>query len=108
MPELRGTVAVVTGASRGAGRAIACVLGERGATVYVTGRSIRGTPTTGGLPGTVEDAADAVTARGGLGIAAAPDHTADAQVEALFDRLPREHARPDMPSKHARGRCAQH
>lgn len=54
-PDLRGTVAVVTGASRGAGRGVAAVLGETGATVYVTGRSVRGAATTEGLPGTIEE-----------------------------------------------------
>src|SRR5215468_9839230 len=67
--SLRGRVAVVTGASRGAGRAIAAVLGERGATVYVTGRSVRGQPTTDDLPGTIEESAEEVTRRGGQGIA---------------------------------------
>lgn len=63
--DLLGRVAVVTGASRGAGRAIAAVLGEHGATVYVSGRSVRGQPTTDGLPGTIDDAAEEVTRRGG-------------------------------------------
>jgi NAD(P)-dependent dehydrogenase (short-subunit alcohol dehydrogenase family) len=53
--NLADRVAVVTGASRGAGRAIAAVLGEHGATVYVTGRSVRGQPTTDNLPGTIEE-----------------------------------------------------
>ena len=61
--DLLGRVAVVTGASRGAGRAIAAVLGEHGATVYVSGRSVRGQPTTDGLPGTIDDAAEEVTRR---------------------------------------------
>ena len=55
--DLLGRVAVVAGASRGAGRAIAAVLGEHRATVYVSGRSVRGQPTTDGLPGTIDDAA---------------------------------------------------
>lgn len=85
---LKGTVAVVTGASRGAGRAIAHVLGERGATVYVTGRSVRGGgPTPDGMPGTIDDTADEVTERGGTGIAVRCDHTVDAEVEALFERV---------------------
>ena len=69
MQTLRKQVAVVTGASRGAGRAIALQLGEAGATVYVTGRSVRGAPTTENLPGTVDETAEEVTARGGTGIA---------------------------------------
>ena len=75
MQTLSGKIAVVTGASRGAGRAIAAVLGEAGATVYVTGRTTRGTPAVDNLPGTIEDTADEVTARGGRGIAVRCDHT---------------------------------
>jgi NAD(P)-dependent dehydrogenase (short-subunit alcohol dehydrogenase family) len=93
---LRGKVAVVTGASRGAGRAIAAVLGERGATVYVTGRSSRAGATTGGVPGTVEDTADEVTARGGTGIPVVCDHTSAAQVAALFERIRDEQGRIDV------------
>jgi len=78
-PELSERVTVVTGASRGVGRGIALVLGECGATVYVTGRSAR-----------VDDTAGQVTARGGRGIAARTDHTDDAQTEALFARVDRE------------------
>src|SRR3712207_6168807 len=74
---LHGRVAVVTGASRGAGRAIALVLGEAGATVYVTGRSTRAAGTTENLPGTIEETAEAVTASGGTGIPARVDHTVD-------------------------------
>src|SRR5438045_7235413 len=90
---LRGRVALVTGASRGAGRAIAAVLGEAGATVYITGRTARGTAGVDGLPGTVDDAADEVTTRGGHGIAVHCDHTVDHDVEALFERVQAEHGR---------------
>lgn len=93
MLTLSGKIAVVTGASRGAGRAIAAVLGEAGATVYVTGRSVRGGPTVDNLPGTVEDTADEVTSRGGRGIAVRCDHTLDRDVEALFERVRSEHGR---------------
>ena len=89
MSSLRGRVAVVTGASRGVGKGIALALGEAGATVYVTGRSDAG-GTTEGLPGTVGETADAVMQRGGHGIGVRCDHTADAEVEALFARVAQE------------------
>src|SRR6266571_9248748 len=96
MNRLRNRVALVTGASRGGGKGIALVLGEEGATVYVTGRSVRGEPTTLGRPGTIDDTAEEVTARGGTGIAVRCDHTDDAQVEALFDRIRGEQGRLDL------------
>ena len=97
MQRLRGKVAVVTGASRGGGRGIALVLGEEGATVYVTGRSVRGALTRSSLPGTtIEDTAEQVTARGGVGTPARCDHTADAQVEALMERVKQEQGRLDI------------
>ena len=102
-PDLHGHVAVVTGASRGAGRAIALVLGESGATVYVTGRSVRGATTTEGLPGTVDDTAEAVRDRGGTGIAVRVDHTLDAEVESLFARVRDEHGRLDLLVNNAWG-----
>lgn len=89
-------VAVVTGASRGAGLAIARALGDAGATVYVTGRSRRGVGTTEGLAGTIEDAAAAVDGEGGRGIAAHVDHTRDDEVASLFDRVNREQGRIDL------------
>jgi NAD(P)-dependent dehydrogenase (short-subunit alcohol dehydrogenase family) len=92
MPLLRGRVAVVTGASRGVGKGIALALGEAGATVYVTGRSDAG-GTTESLPGTVRETADAVTQRGGQGVPVRCDHTADAEVEALFARVTQEQGR---------------
>src|ERR671936_337814 len=95
-PTLMGKVALVTGASRGGGKGIALVLGERGATVYVTGRSVRGAPTTLGRPGTIDDTAEEVTARGGTGIAVRCDHTDDAEVEALFGRIRSERGRLDL------------
>lgn len=94
--DLAEAVAVVTGASRGAGRAIARVLGGAGATVYVTGRSVRGEETTEGLPGTVEDTAGEVTAAGGKGVAVRCDHTVDDEVEALFERVQSERSRLDL------------
>ncbi len=94
--RLEGKVALVTGASRGGGKGIALVLGEEGATVYVTGRSIRGGPTTLGRPGTIDDTAEEIAARGGVGIAVRCDHTDDDQVDALFARIREEHGRLDL------------
>jgi NAD(P)-dependent dehydrogenase (short-subunit alcohol dehydrogenase family) len=94
--SLKGQVALVTGASRGGGKGIALVLGEEGATVYVTGRSVRGEPTTLDRPGTIDETAEELTARGGVGIAVRCDHTDDAQVEALFDRIRSEQGRLDL------------
>jgi NAD(P)-dependent dehydrogenase (short-subunit alcohol dehydrogenase family) len=94
--RLRDRIALVTGASRGGGRGIAVVLGEEGATVYVTGRSVRGGPTTLGRPGTIDDTAEEVTARGGVGIPVRCDHTNDDEVAALFERIAAEHGRLDL------------
>ena len=104
MQSLVGKVAVVTGASRGGGRGIASVLGEAGATVYVTGRSVRGNSTQPDLPETtIEDTADIVTARGGLGIPVRVDHTIDAEILSLFERVRREHGRLDLLVNNAWG-----
>src|SRR5262245_11984640 len=96
MGQLDNVVALVTGASRGAGRGIAEELGAAGATVYVTGRSVSGEPTTDDVPGTIDDAAREVTSRGGQGIAVRCDHTVDAEVEALFNRIRSDHQRLDV------------
>ena len=74
MKPLTGKVAVVAGATRGAGRGIASMLGEAGATVYCTGRSVRGRPATGCRPETIEETAELVTALGGTGIWVQVDH----------------------------------
>jgi NAD(P)-dependent dehydrogenase (short-subunit alcohol dehydrogenase family) len=94
--ELNRVIALVTGASRGAGRGIALELGAAGATVYVTGRSVRGGATTDNVPGTIDDTARDVTDRGGHGIAVRCDHTVDADVDSLFDRIRRDHGRLDL------------
>src|SRR5437763_8664154 len=94
--RLKGKVALVTGASRGGGKGIALVLGEEGATVYVTGRSIRGGPTTLGRPGTIDETAEQVSERGGKGIMVRCDHTDDEQVQALFARIERDERRLDL------------
>ncbi|MCT4776833.1 MULTISPECIES: SDR family NAD(P)-dependent oxidoreductase [Exiguobacterium] len=95
MYPLKGKVALVAGASRGAGRGIALELGNAGATVYVTGRS-SGSKRTDGRPETIEDTASAVTSRGGTGIAVPCDHTDEQELERLFARIKLEHGRIDL------------
>ena len=87
MRPLADKVAVVAGATRGAGRGIACMLGEAGATVYCTGRSVRGRPATGDRPETIEGTAEMVTAYGGRGVAVRVDHTVEDEVRELFARV---------------------
>ena len=96
MKTLEGKVALVAGATRGAGRGIACMLGEAGAIVYCTGRSVRGKPATGKRPETIEETAEMVTARGGKGIAVQVDHTNPEQVEALIARIGKQQPRLDV------------
>jgi len=96
MAQLKNVVALVTGASRGAGRGIALELGVAGATVYVTGRSVGGGPTTDSVPGTIDETAGEVTERGGRGIAVRCDHTVDSDVELLFSRIRNDHGRLDI------------
>lgn len=107
MQTLAGKVAVVAGATRGAGRGIACMLGEAGATVYCTGRSTRAQPrpptadvaspfTLAGRPETIEETAEMVDQHGGQGIAVRVDHSDPAQVQALFARVEREQGRLDL------------
>src|SRR5882757_7212663 len=93
MPKkvLKGRIALVAGATRGAGRGIAIALGEAGATVYCTGRSSRGRPATPGRPETIEETAELVTAAGGRGIAVRVDHTKPADVKKLIARIKRSH-----------------
>lgn len=95
--RLDGKVALVAGATRGAGRAIAEMLGERGATVYCTGRSSRKGPRgLAGRPENIEDTAARVTARGGRGVAVRVDHTIDREVKALCKRIQRREGRLDI------------
>ena len=93
---LRDRVALVAGATRGAGRGIACMLGAAGATVYCTGRSVRGRPATPGRTETLEETAERVTAEGGRGIAVRTDHTVEAEVEQLFARVRSDSGRLDV------------
>ncbi len=87
-------IAVVTGASRGAGAGIAHALGSHGATVYVTGRSETARSST--QPGTIHQTAEKVTAAGGQGIAVRVDHRNDEEVKSLFAQIEREHGRVDI------------
>jgi NAD(P)-dependent dehydrogenase (short-subunit alcohol dehydrogenase family) len=87
-------VAVVTGASRGAGAGIAHALGSHGCTVYVTGRT-RDTGSSSGT-GTIDETARRVTDAGGSGIAVTVDHGDDTQVQQLFSQIRREHGRVDI------------
>jgi NAD(P)-dependent dehydrogenase (short-subunit alcohol dehydrogenase family) len=111
---LRGRVAVVTGGSRGAGRGIAIELGAAGATVYVTGRSVRGAPAPGyermlgnlgmdAMPGTIDDTAEEVERLGGTAIPVRCDHTDERDVRALFARVERDHGRLDLLVNNAWG-----
>lgn len=91
MKPLQGKIAVVAGATRGVGRGIAVSLGEAGATVYCTGRSTREKLSDMGRTETIEETAEMVTARGGKGIPVRVDHTVEADVKALFDKINEEH-----------------
>jgi NAD(P)-dependent dehydrogenase (short-subunit alcohol dehydrogenase family) len=111
---LNGCIAVVTGASRGAGRGIAIELGAAGATVIVTGRSTRGRPAEAygqilalsklpAVPGDIDETAEEVTRQGGRGIAIRCDHTRDDEVAQLFQRVEREHGHIDLLVNNAWG-----
>jgi NAD(P)-dependent dehydrogenase (short-subunit alcohol dehydrogenase family) len=88
---LAGKVALVAGATRGAGRGIAVALGEAGATVIATGRSTRRARSAMDRPETIEETAELVTAAGGTGVAIAVDHAVPGQVEALVARIDADH-----------------
>ena len=97
MPRpLDGKVALVAGATRGAGRGTAVALGEAGATVYCTGRSTRERRSEYDRPETIEETAELVTAAGGVGIAIAVDHLEAGEVEALVQRIDAESGRLDV------------
>ncbi|MGW5365908.1 SDR family NAD(P)-dependent oxidoreductase [Actinopolymorpha pittospori] len=87
-------VAVVTGASRGAGKGIAVALGQVGATVYVTGRSQQAADSPYG--GTIAETADLITRAGGTGIPVVVDHADDAATAELFARVAHDHGRLDI------------
>jgi NAD(P)-dependent dehydrogenase (short-subunit alcohol dehydrogenase family) len=93
---LDGKVALVAGATRGAGRGTAVALGEAGATVYCTGRSTRERRSEYDRPETIEETAELVTAAGGAGIATAVDHLEAGEVEALAQRIDAESGRLDV------------
>jgi NAD(P)-dependent dehydrogenase (short-subunit alcohol dehydrogenase family) len=112
--KLSACVAIVTGASRGAGRGIAQELGAAGATVYVTGRSTRGQPARSyeqilalsklnDLPGNIDETAEEVTRAGGRGIAVRCDHTREEEVAQLFERVRKESGRLDLLVNNAWG-----
>lgn len=114
MKSLQECIAVVTGASRGAGRGCAMELGAAGATVYVTGRSRREQPAPGyeqirslsnlaRVPGSIDETAEVVTSAGGCGIAVACDHTEEEQVRVLFERVMHERGRLDLLVNNAWG-----
>lgn len=96
MTELKGKIALVAGASRAAGRAIAVELGRKGATVYVTGRTTRAQRSEMNRPETIEDTAELVTEAGGKGIPIQVDHLEPTQVKALVDRIDEEQGRLDV------------
>src|SRR6476646_9374142 len=93
---LNGRVALVTGATRGAGRGIAIELGAAGATVYCTGRSTRERRSAYGRAETIEETAELVAEAGGVGVAVPTDHLEPAQVEALVRRIDADHGRLDL------------
>src|SRR5260370_31708668 len=93
---LAGKIALVAGATRGAGRGIATMLGTAGATVICTGRSTRGNPATADRPETIEETAEMVTAAGGVGVAIRVDHKIADEVRALFEKVERDFSRLDL------------
>eukprot|EP01122_Echinamoeba_exundans_P016517 TRINITY_DN8397_c0_g1_i1.p1 TRINITY_DN8397_c0_g1~~TRINITY_DN8397_c0_g1_i1.p1 ORF type:complete len:295 (-),score=60.53 TRINITY_DN8397_c0_g1_i1:256-1140(-) len=84
---LKGKNAVVTGASRGVGKGIALVLGEAGATVFIPGRSKKNSTTSDNMPGNIDDTAEEITKRGGLGIPIYCDHSDEGSVRDAFKKI---------------------
>jgi NAD(P)-dependent dehydrogenase (short-subunit alcohol dehydrogenase family) len=93
---LAGRVAVVAGATRGAGRGIARALGEAGAVVYCTGRSVKDSPSPYKRPETIDETAEMIVAAGGTAIPIRVDHSLESEVEALFAQVDREQRRLDI------------
>jgi NAD(P)-dependent dehydrogenase (short-subunit alcohol dehydrogenase family) len=93
---LDGRIAVVAGATRGAGRGIARALAEAGALVYCTGRSVAGQPSPYKRPETIAETAEMIAAAGGKAVAIRVDHTDEREVRSLFRRIEREHGRLDI------------
>ncbi|MCM3634087.1 SDR family oxidoreductase [Paenibacillus camelliae] len=96
MKSLHGKIALVAGATRGAGRGIAMELGAAGATVYVTGRTTRAARSEYNRPETIEETAELVTKAGGRGIAVQVDHLIPEQVQALVKQIEDEQGRLDI------------
>ena len=96
MASLENKIALVAGATRGAGRGIARALGEAGATVYCTGRSSRDGSVDPDRPETIEETAEMVEAAGGRGVAVRVDHTEEAAVALLFERIRAEERKLDI------------
>src|SRR6187402_2883240 len=93
---LTGRVALVAGATRGAGRGVARALGEAGATVYCTGRSVTGKRSPYNRPETINETATLIKAAGGIATAVRVDHTNEREVKALFRRILRAHPHIDI------------